>query len=73
MIECVDGDLQVSIGQGTHPGDTVACIWFLGPYNTAIDRFRDSDASGIYVQIKWLRHCLATEAEARQRLNALSR
>eukprot|EP00959_Pyramimonas_sp_CCMP1952_P261496 5467505-Pyramimonas_sp.AAC.1 len=73
MIECVDGDLVVAIGQGTLPGDTVACLWFLGAYNTAIDRFRDSDAVGIYVTMKWLRHCIVSTEEAKRYLNVLAR
>eukprot|EP00959_Pyramimonas_sp_CCMP1952_P269308 5629984-Pyramimonas_sp.AAC.1 len=53
-IECADGKLVMGIGQGTLPGDAVSCIWFLGAYCKPLDVFRDTDATSLYVRMKWL-------------------
>eukprot|EP00959_Pyramimonas_sp_CCMP1952_P444078 9297180-Pyramimonas_sp.AAC.1 len=63
----------MGIGQGTLPGDTISCIWFLGAYNKPLDVFRDSGANSLRVQMRWLRHCLADCPESRVLLNQRSR
>eukprot|EP00959_Pyramimonas_sp_CCMP1952_P240014 5015961-Pyramimonas_sp.AAC.1 len=63
----------MGIGQGALPGGTISCIWFLGAYNKPLDVFRDSDVPSLYVQMKWLRHCLTDCPGGRVLLNQKSR
>ena len=39
FLPCADGQLVLSIGSGTLPGDSIACEWFLGVYHQAVDAF----------------------------------
>eukprot|EP00959_Pyramimonas_sp_CCMP1952_P121163 2533256-Pyramimonas_sp.AAC.1 len=64
-LECVDGILEVALGSGTLPGDTVAPVWFLGVYHWCLDGYMGEDSPGLSVRVPWLKHCLGEDEGAR--------
>eukprot|EP00959_Pyramimonas_sp_CCMP1952_P178850 3738803-Pyramimonas_sp.AAC.1 len=67
-LACVDGILEMGIGSGTLPGDSIACLWFLGPYHWSVDGIVSPECPGLSVTIPWLKHCLADDVSDRVRL-----
>eukprot|EP00959_Pyramimonas_sp_CCMP1952_P246815 5158655-Pyramimonas_sp.AAC.1 len=58
----------MGIGSGTLPGDSIACLWFLGPYHWSVDGIVSPECPGLSVSIPWLKHCLADDVSDRVRL-----
>eukprot|EP00959_Pyramimonas_sp_CCMP1952_P177217 3704376-Pyramimonas_sp.AAC.2 len=67
-LECVDGILEMGIGSGTLLGDSIACLWFLGPYHWPIDGVACTECPGLSVSVPWLKHCLTDDVHDRVRL-----